>query len=191
MLGRISSFDLGLMPTHPDLAGGLGFLSQPSEAFGIIAIAVGAVVAGRWSTDVFRDGVPFLSLKKDVGVFAVLMTLLGILPLFPFTVSLFRMRLRAIREYGAFARDYCARFDEKWIHRAPDAPPREPLGTPDLQSLSDLANDFGIVARTSLFIATPRLAASLALASLVPMMPLFATVLPLDVIVPKLLRILV
>ncbi len=189
-LGRVSRLDLALVPTHPDLGGGLGFLTQPSEAFSVIVLGVGSLVAARWSTDVFRGGVPFLRFKTELTTFAALMTLLGILPLLSFTVRLFRLRLVALREYGRFARDYCARFEAKWIRRPAGEEPPDPLGTPDLQSLSDLANSFGVVVRAKPFLVTPRLAATLAVAAVIPMIPLFMTVVPLEAVVPKLLRLL-
>jgi hypothetical protein len=189
-LAWVSRFDLALVATHPDLGGGLGFLTQPSEVFSVIVLGAASLVAARWSTDVFRNGVPFLSFRPELSTFAALMTVLGILPLLPFTVRLFRLRIVGLREYGRFARDYCARFEAKWIRRPAGEAPPNPLGTPDLQSLSDLANSFGVVARSRPFLVTPRLAATLAIAAVVPMIPLFMSVVPLEVIVPRLVRLL-
>jgi hypothetical protein len=189
-LGRVSRFDLALVATHPDRAGGLGFLRQPSEGFSVVVFAAGTVIAARWSTLVFREGLPFLAFRKDAVVYALLMVGLGIMPLLPFTDRLLRLRLRALREYGAFACDYCAQFEERWIRRPRSEAGGELLGTSDIQALADLANSFGIVERTSVFLVTPRLAATLALAALMPMVPLFMTVLPIEVILPRLLKVL-
>src|SRR6185369_2998131 len=38
----VSKLDLALIPTHPDKAAGLGFLSEAQLKFGIIAFAFGA-----------------------------------------------------------------------------------------------------------------------------------------------------
>ena len=189
-LGRVSRFDLALVATHPDLGGGLGFLTQPSEAFASFVLGVGAVIASKWSTEVLQNGVPFLTFKKELSIFAVLVTLLGILPLLAFTGQLIVLRTRALRAYGAFARDCCARFERKWV-RPPTGEERlDPLLAPDLQSLSSLANSFDVVARSRPFLATPRLVATLAPAALLPMVPLFMTLMPIEVILPRLIKVL-
>ncbi|MEZ0227844.1 MAG: hypothetical protein ACAI25_04410 [Planctomycetota bacterium] len=189
-LARVARFDLALVAAHPDGCGGLGFLSQPSEAFSGAAFAMGALVASACATSVLRDGISFLTYKKEVAVFALLFTMLGILPLTPFTGRLYRLRLRAIREYGAFARDYVARFEAKWVHLPPGKARRDPLGSPDLQSLADLSNSFDIVVRSRPFVAGPRLAGMLALSALLPIAPLFATVMPVDEMLPRLMRLM-
>jgi hypothetical protein len=46
-LWRVSKLNLVLIPTHPDMAAGLGFLSEAQLRFGSIAFACGVVVAGQ------------------------------------------------------------------------------------------------------------------------------------------------
>jgi hypothetical protein len=49
LLWKISSLNLDLLPTHPDRLGGLGFLLHVQEQFGVLAMALGSVVAGQFA----------------------------------------------------------------------------------------------------------------------------------------------
>jgi hypothetical protein len=46
---RIAHMDLRLVPTHPDRAGGLGFLEHAPLAFSPIVLALSAVIASHWA----------------------------------------------------------------------------------------------------------------------------------------------
>ena len=46
-LWGLSKMDLRLIPTHPDLAAGLGFLSPAQAKYGIIVFALSSVIAAR------------------------------------------------------------------------------------------------------------------------------------------------
>jgi hypothetical protein len=50
LLGRIARLDLSIVPTHPDGAGGLGFVKDMPKAFSLLAFATSAVVASRLAT---------------------------------------------------------------------------------------------------------------------------------------------
>ena len=49
----ISRLELQLVPSHPDRAGGLGFVQHVSIADAWIVLAISIVLAGRWGHDVF------------------------------------------------------------------------------------------------------------------------------------------
>ncbi|MFO1364162.1 MAG: hypothetical protein U1F45_17175 [Burkholderiales bacterium] len=56
---RIARLDLALVPTHPDRAGGLGFLERVPPLFAPVALAVGCVVrAARWAHDATTTASP-------------------------------------------------------------------------------------------------------------------------------------
>lgn len=55
-LWQITRGDLSLIPTHPDRAGGLGFLSESALAFAPLLAAHGALLAGAIATRIFSEG---------------------------------------------------------------------------------------------------------------------------------------
>jgi hypothetical protein len=72
LLKRIAGLDLSIVPTHPDGAGGLGFLKDMPKAFSLLAFATSAVVASRLAHDVMYHGVTLMSLKVVLTGFVVL-----------------------------------------------------------------------------------------------------------------------
>ena len=61
-------------------------------------------------------------------------------------------------------------------------------GTPDLQSLADLANSFAVVRRMRFVPCTAQHAGLLALATIVPMTPLLLLVFPLKELITRIVR---
>jgi hypothetical protein len=92
-------------------------------------------------------------------------------PLLVFAPRLLEAKLRGLREYWELAERYVSGFDAKWIRGEPRAT-ADLLGTPDLQSLSDLGNSLEVVrgVRIVPFGLSP--VSAFAVASLVPMAPL-------------------
>src|SRR5207249_1040218 len=63
LLWRISRLNLVLIPTHPDAAAGLGFLSEAQLGFGSIAFAGSAVIAAQVGNAIAYEGATLGSLK--------------------------------------------------------------------------------------------------------------------------------
>ena len=53
-LFRTSRLDLELTPTHPDRAGGLGFLGWGMASFGLVVLAVSAVLSGSLAREIIH-----------------------------------------------------------------------------------------------------------------------------------------
>ena len=144
LLWQISRLQLTLMPTHPDRAAGLNFLSMTQKHFGILGCALGCSVAGRVANMMLFEGAPLASFKSPLVGFVALSVILGWLPLALWSPKLKKVRKEGLLEYGRFAKTYTESFDRKWVHCA--ARPSEPmLGTADLQSLADLGNSFSFI----------------------------------------------
>jgi hypothetical protein len=76
-----------------------------------------------------------------------------------------------LTDYSALAERYVNEFDRKWL--GADPAPGEPLlGTADIQSLADLSNSVGIVRDMRLVPVSPSLLMYLAVAALLPLLPL-------------------
>ena len=71
-LFRVSRLDLELTPTHPDRAGGLGFLGWGIASFSTVLLAVSAVLSGSLAGEILFRGSSLAQLKYHVAVFVVL-----------------------------------------------------------------------------------------------------------------------
>ena len=92
LLWKISHLRLVLMPTHPDHAAGLNFLSMAQKRFGILFCATGCVFAGGVANRIVFDGQPVASFKFLVGGFLVLSVVMGLLPLLMLGPTLTKVR---------------------------------------------------------------------------------------------------
>jgi len=115
LLQRISRLDLSIVPTHPDGAGGLGFLSELPKAFSLFAFATSAVLTSRLAHDVLYHGVSVLSLKGMLVGFLVLVTAICVSPLLPLARVLASAKRRALLEYGALIGQHGRLVRRRWI----------------------------------------------------------------------------
>src|SRR5262245_2393968 len=121
LLWRISRLDLRLTPTHPDRAGGLGFLASTVAAFNPVIVAVASVLSAQIAGQILVQGVTLESFKYEIAAFAVLQGLFVLGPLCAFAPTLLALKRRGRREYGALAARYTREFEDKWIGgSAPD-----------------------------------------------------------------------
>src|SRR5262245_15979271 len=188
-LWRISRLNLALVPAHPDRAGGLGFLGESHSAFAIIAFAVGAVFSGIFASELVFENIPIQSLKIPIATVGVLLLILFEGPLLVFALLLRNLKRRGLMDYGALATEYTRQFHDRWI--GGNRPESEPLmGSADIQSLADLGNSFELVKRMRIVPFDGRAIIMLALAFLVPMLPLLFTVMPLDELLKTLLKVI-
>jgi hypothetical protein len=188
-LWRVSRMPLSLVPTHPDRVGGLGFLSQTVYAFAMLAVAHGALLAGPLTNRIFFAGGALPQYKVEIAIVVVFMLCVILGPLLMFAPQLAQAKRRGLREYGTLSQRYVREFDTKWLRDG--APADEPfVGSADVQSLADLANSFEVV-RTMLIVPITRQAVvGLVIATLVPIVPLLLTMMPLEELLRKLFALL-
>jgi len=107
------------------------------------------------------------------------------------TLFLFRLEeagRKAKREYGLLASRYVEDFRYKWIRG--QRPEGEPLlGTSDIQSLADLGNAYNVVSDIRLVPISKRVVLRLAVILIVPILPLTLTMVPLDKIVDRVIKL--
>ena len=176
------------MPTHPDRCGGLGFLGTVSHAFAPVLLAQGAVLAGMMANRIFYAGATLPEFKLElIGLVAVMVfAILG--PLLVFGPQLAAAKRAGLREYGTLAQRYVREFDHKWLRGG--APADEPLiGSADIQSLADLGNSFEVVKGMRLVPFTMQTVLQLAVATLLPVVPLTLTMISLEELLERLLKI--
>lgn len=188
-LWRVSRLDLRIVPTHPDRAGGLGFLGQSTYAFGPILFAQGIMLCGVIASRIFHEGAKLMDFKVQAVAFVAFFVAFVLAPLVVFTPKLARARRQGLGEYGTLANRYVQGFDQKWIRGgAPEG--EEFLGTGDIQSLADLGNSFAVLQEMRLVPFGLRDASRLAMATAAPLAPLVLTIFSLDELVTELLKVI-
>lgn len=189
---RISRLDLQLTPTHPDHAGGLGFLGWGLVSFAPIVASFSTVMSAGFAYEIYHRGESLDSLKYHVIVYVILMTVIVHAPLAAFTVRLCRCRLHGLLAFGRLVWKHDRAFDEKWIHpETSSIPDDQLLGTSDVQSLADIATAYEHVDEMRMIPFDTKAATVLALTSIAPMLPLIGTAIPLHEIMSKLGELLV
>ncbi len=188
-LAQVARLNLRLVPTNPDRVGGLGFLLAGTQAFIVLAMAHGALLAGWLAERVVIRGDNLTGFKGEVVAVLVLVLCITLVPLLPFTRLLVFAKRRGILDYGTLASRYAREFDDKWVHPGPDS--EEPLvGSADIQSLADMGGSYDLVESMRSVPITPQMILAFATATLVPVAPLLLTLMPLSQIVSKLAGIL-
>ena len=187
-LRQASKLDLELVPTHPDQAAGLGFLGETHRLFAIFIFAYAATASAIAGREVLFDRVSIQSYKIPITALVVVMLLIFLGPLFMFAPILLRTRRKGLHEYSTLACKLGRLYDRKWVKGNPLG--ESLLSTPDNTSLANYSHDYELVDRMRVFPFEPRTAVALALAGLIPMVPLLATVMPMDEIFKLLLKAL-
>ena len=187
-LRRASKLDLELVPTHPDQAGGLGFLGETHRLFTIFIFAYAATASAIAAREILFDKVTIQSYKIPIAAHVVVMLLIFLGPLFMFAPILLRTRRKALHEYSTLGCKLGRLYDQKWVKGNPLG--ESLLAAPDNTSLANYSRDYELVDRMRVFPFEPRTAVVLALAALIPMVPLLATVMPMEEIFKLLLKAL-
>jgi hypothetical protein len=177
-LNRVRGLDLQLFPTHPDEAGGLGFVGETQRFFGIILFSLSLGSVGVLAKDIVFDKVPLQSFTAAIAVYVVISVLILVAPLALFAGLLLRTKRIGLEEYAALATAYTGDFHRKWIQRI--NPQNETLlGSGDIQSLADLSNSFSIIDKMKPLPIDLRTLLHLVVATLLPVAPLLLLVMPL------------
>ncbi len=187
-LWHVSRIDLRLVPTHPDRAGGLGFLGAVAYAFSPVLLAQGALMAGTFVSKIFYTGATLPEFKLElIGLVALLVfVILG--PMLVFSPQLEAAKRGGLREYGTLAQRYVREFDSKWLRGG--VPEGEPLvGSADIQSLADLGNSFEVVKGMRFVPFTAQTVLQLAVTTLVPVVPVMLTMISLEELLGRLLKV--
>ena len=188
-LWQVSRIELSLVPTHPDRVGGLNFLSNTVYAFTVLAVAHGALLAGQLANRIFFTGAALTQFKAEIALMVGFLLCVVLGPLLVFALQLAAAKRKGLREYGTLAERYVREFDAKWLRGGTSAD--EPfVGSADIQSLADLSNSYEVVRTMRIAPITRDAIVRLAAATLIPIVPLLLTMMPLEALVKQLVSIL-
>jgi hypothetical protein len=188
-LWQVSKLDLFLTPTHPDGAGGLGFLGKGSIPFGLILFALSSVVSAAIATRTLFSGATLEQFEVTYATLILLLLIVLAGPLMVFAPKLFRAKQDGLRRYGELASRYMQLFDNKWVEGVNTSEPL--LGTADIQSLADLGNSYELIRKMRVVPIALSDFIAMALAGVIPAIPLAATVMPVSEILKGIFKLLV
>jgi hypothetical protein len=188
-LWQVSKIPLNLIPTHPDRAGGLGFLGLISYSFGPVVFGQGAMLAGLIASRVLYHGDSLLSFKLRAGGFVVFFVCAIFAPLIVFSSQMARARRNGLADYGLLAQRYVEGFREKWIVDY-GSNTGELLGTGDIQSLADLGNSYAVVNEMRIAPFGLKDVTRLATAAAAPLVPLLLLVWSPEEVITQVIKVL-
>ena len=188
-LWRLSKLELMLMPTHPDGAAGLGYLEVVQVHFALLVLAISIILSASFAEEISTGKMAFESIYPALPLILIVGAVLLLGPLFFFAPKLWASKVKGLNDYMVFASQYVNDFDRKWLG-ADTAPRKSLLGTPDLQSLADLGNSINIVRTMRWIPVSLKLLMVLAMATLLPMLPLFLLKYPVAELAEKFVTML-
>ena len=187
-LWQVSRIELNLTPTHPDRAGGLGFLQSSGYLFTTMAIAIGAVMAGPIASQIFFKGAALPDFADEIVLVVAFVVCAALGPLLFFEPQLRAAKKTGLLEYGRLADRHAREFHTKWLHGGSGAD-EALVGSPDISSLADMGGAYQIVEGMRLVPANYIAVIHLAVATLIPVAPLLLTMIPLNELAQKLFTI--
>jgi hypothetical protein len=114
-LFRASRLDLQLVAAHPDLVGGLQFVSLSVRAFLLLSFAISTTVAGGVAQRVLYYGASFFSFVYVIAAVVIISLMLFVGPLLVFGAKLVEARRRGILHYGGLAEAVGRQLERKWL----------------------------------------------------------------------------
>lgn len=132
----VAELNLRLLPSHPDCACGLRFVSTSLRGFRFISFALGAILAGAIADRILYQGADLLSFKTHLVGLMVFILIVFAGPLTVFIRKLRETKRRGMFEYGALATRLGHEFEAKWLSTDRESKD-EMLSAPDFSATTD------------------------------------------------------
>ncbi|MCP3099456.1 hypothetical protein LZ198_11300 [Myxococcus sp. K15C18031901] len=166
-LWRASRLPLTLIPTHPDMMGGLGFLPICQASFSMVVFAVAMPVAAysfrRNAAAITEAPIEYVMPQL---IFGVLSCLVVFGPLAFFSSALVKSKRWGDPWFSVVAARHSRDFEHRWFRREPGV---DPLSAEDFSSLTDLGTSFQVSRRMRLFLYDRRAFIAVGIAALLPL----------------------
>jgi hypothetical protein len=186
LLKRIAGLDLSIVPTHPDGSGGLGFAKDIPKAFSLLAFATSAVVSSRLAHDVIYHGVTVQSLQAVLAGFVALVVVICVAPLFALALPLVAAKRRALLEYGALVGRHGRMVRERWI--LGETPADDGLlQAPEIGPVADTLAMYDAVRKMKPVPFGKTTLLGIAVPTLIPIIVLLSTQVPIKEVLKKIL----
>ena len=190
-LWQVSRIALRLNALNPDHVGALGFLNNTAFALVPMLIAQTVYVSGKIGDFIFHEGAALPQFRVEIAGILVFLLLLVLFPMTFFILQLYRARRIGRREYGILATRYTNDFREKWMGAGKERGTEALLGSADVQSLADLANSSDAVRDMRLLPFNMKSIVRLGILVALPLFPLVLTMIPIEEIIDRMLKMLI
>ncbi|MBN8467586.1 hypothetical protein JYJ95_13780 [Corallococcus exiguus] len=168
-LFKVSRLPLAFVPTHPDSAGGLGFLGTCQASFSVIVLALSSTLTAQRLAHVSTAN--FTGYAIHLFAFALICLAVVFSPLMFFFRQLLLAKRRGDHSYSGVAAWHSRRFEQRWFHH--ELPVGlDPLGAPEFSSQTDLNTSFNTARGMRWFPVDIRAALAVVAAAMAPMVPL-------------------
>jgi len=186
-LKGIAKLDLVIVPTHPDRAGGLGFVERFPAAFGIVAFVSTMVIASGWAHDAEFHGLDVHSLFPMMGAALVVALVVYLSPYLMFAGPLGRAKKQALLDYGALVARHGAGVRSKWI--LGEVKEDDPLlSAPEIGPVADTLSLYEAVRRMRPTPLGKAAVLAIALPALIPFIGVLALQIPLKELLQGLMK---
>jgi hypothetical protein len=183
---RIAHLDLRLVPTHPDGAGGLGFLEQAPLAFSPIILALSAVLASHWAHQIMYHQADIGAFKLPLGIFVAALLVIFLGPFLLFSTPLRQLKRRSLLAYGALVGQHGWLVQKRWILGEP-VEDKGLLEAPELGPVADTITMYEAVKRIKPVPLGKQSLLAVVIPALLPMIPVVAIKVPVKDTLLKLL----
>jgi hypothetical protein len=187
---RITHLDLRLVPTHPDRAGGLGFLGRGPFAFSPVVLAMSAVIASHWAHQTLYHGAHVMDFKLPLALFVAVMLVMFLGPFLLFAPQLGRLKRRSLLEYGALVGEHGRLVQQRRIFGEP-IEDKGLLDAPELGPVVDTLSIYEAIERIRPVPLGTQSVIAIVAPALLPMIPVAAIEVPPKDMPLKLLGVLI
>lgn len=178
---------LVVSPGHPDLHGGLAFLTMVQSGFAPVLAALAATVSGRLGLELLYDGATLAAVKVPAAVVVVLAVLVMFLPLLLFVGRVLGEKKRALLQYDGLGQQLVAGFERKWLGAARTDEPL--LGSGDPSTYTDYVAVYASLRQMQPSPLDVRRAIPATLLVAAPFLPLLFTELSLKELLLRMLKL--
>ena len=191
LLFRVMKLDLNLMPTHPDLMGGLGFVLDAQRHFGVLFTGIGSFIAGRYGNSIAYFGASVSSTTMPMIVFVFIAVIVVLCPLAVLSPRLSALRTAGLARYGQLAKKLTESFDAKWTGEGQGGGARGSLlGSPDPSSMADFVRSYNVILGLKVIPVDRKLLLQVAAEAAAPLAIVLFAATPAERIVAGVLRVL-
>ena len=185
----MARLDLRLVPAHPDRTAGLRFVAYSVQAFSLVALALGVIVAGTAANHLVYQGASVESYKITVIALVAFVIAIFVGPALIFIPHLLRAWRRGTLQYSALAGELGRQFETKWFRNG--APINgSMLELPDFSATTDLYQVAANVYEVRLIPISLASFAILVGMTLLPFLVIAVMFIPFDVIVQDVAKFL-
>lgn len=183
LLATIARLPLRLVPTHPDRAGGLGFLTLFPMVFVPFTFALSAVIASSVLQEVVFGHLSFDMLRGITVAWLAVVGLLFVGPLCVFSPSLLRLREGAVLEHGELVARMHRRAIEQLLANERNG---QALDPESVATMADMASGVETVRRIKLLPLELWALAPLAVAAAAPLIAVASVQVPIAELLQRL-----